>query len=49
MSYTMGEVVEKYLMFLVSSIKTAAIKSGEYKNTEIEAVTITAPVGIADG
>lgn len=47
--YTISEVIEKYLTFLISEIKSAAIKSGEYSNTDIEMITITAPVGIAAG
>ncbi len=47
--YTLSEVIEKYLMFLISEVKAAAVKSGEYSNTDIEAITITAPVGIAQG
>lgn len=41
------DVIEKYLTFLVTKIKEGAIKSHEFQNTEIEAVTITAPVGIS--
>ena len=47
--YTLSQVIEKYLTYLITEIKNAAIRSGEYSNTEIEAVTITAPVGIASG
>ena len=47
--YRLSEVIEKYLTFLINEIRTAAIRSGEYANNEIEAVTITAPVGIASG
>ena len=47
--YTIQQIIEKYLTFLISEIKRAAIDSGEYANTEIEAITITAPVGISSG
>lgn len=47
--YTLSEVIEKFLAYLINEIKVAAVKSGEYKNSDIEAVTITAPVGIASG
>lgn len=47
--FTLSEVIEKYLTYLIGEIKSAAVKSGEYSNTDIEAVTITAPVGIASG
>lgn len=47
--YTVGQVIEKYLTYIISEVRAAAIRSGEYRNTEIEGVTITAPVGIADG
>ena len=47
--YTLQQVIEKYLAFLISGIKKAAIECGEYKNTDIEAVTVTAPVGISSG
>lgn len=45
--FAIGEVIEKYMTFLVSKIREGAIKSGEFSNNEIEAVTITAPVGIS--
>ncbi len=47
--FTLSEIIEKYLTFLIGEIKSAAVRSGEYSNTDIEAVTITAPVGIASG
>lgn len=47
--YTIQQVIEKYLTFLVSEVKMAAVRSGEFENTDIEAVTITAPVGISSG
>ncbi len=45
--FAIVDVIEKYLTFLVSKIREGAIKSGEFSNNEIEAVTITAPVGIS--
>lgn len=45
--YTMDAIIEKYLAYLISEVRTAAMKSGEFKNNDIEAITITAPVGIA--
>lgn len=48
-SYTIKDIVRKYLMYLVAQAKSAAIQSGEFSNTNIEGVTITAPVGIAEG
>ena len=45
--FAICEVIEKYLTYLVSKIREGAIKSGEFSNNEIDAVTITAPVGIA--
>lgn len=47
--YTIQQIIEKYLAYLISEVKSAAIRSGEYKNTNIEAVTITVPVGISSG
>ncbi len=47
--YTIGEVIEKYLAFLISEAKKGAVKSGEFSNTDIEAITVTAPVGISKG
>lgn len=47
--YTLSQVINKFLAYLISEVKTAAVRSGEYENSDIEAVTITAPVGIADG
>ena len=48
-SYTIKDIVRKYLMYLVAQAKSAAIQSGEFSNAIIEGVTITAPVGIAEG
>ncbi len=47
--YTVREVIRKYLAFLLEEVKTAAVKSGEFRNTDFEALTVTAPVGIAEG
>lgn len=47
--YTVSQVIEKFLAYLIGEIRMAAVKSGEYRSSEIEAITITAPVGIASG
>ena len=47
--YTICEVIEKYLTYLVGEIRMAAVNSGEFQNTDIDMLTITAPVGIASG
>lgn len=49
MEYTLGEIIEKYLTYLVSEVRRGARDSGEFKSDMIEAVTVTAPVGIAKG
>ena len=48
-NYTIKDIVRKYLMYLIAQAKSAAIQSGEFSNTNIEWVTITVPVGIAEG
>lgn len=48
-TFTMGEIVKKFLMYLLAQAKNAAIKSGEFENSKYEAITIAAPVGIAGG
>lgn len=45
--YTISQVIEKFLTYLIAEIRAAAVNSGEFSNNEIEAVTITAPIGIA--
>ena len=47
--YVVKDVIKKYLAFLIGEVKKGAIKSGEFQNTEVESITITAPVGIAQG
>ena len=47
--YLVKDVIKKYLAFLIGEVKKGAIKSGEFQNTEVESITITAPVGIAQG
>ena len=47
-NYSIKEVVKKFLTYLIEQAKEAGAKSGEFSNTDIEGVTITAPVGIAD-
>ncbi len=42
----LSEIIEKYLTFLVSEIRTVTIRR-EFQNNKIEAVTITVSVGIA--
>ncbi len=48
-SYTISEVVKKYLTYLITEARNAAIRSGEFTNTDIEAVTISSPIGISGG
>ncbi len=48
-TYTIKEVLKKYLTFLLAKAKDNAKRSGEFSNIDIERVTITAPVGIAEG
>ena len=47
--YLLKDIIEKYLTYLVSEVRRGARDSGEFKSDEIDAVTITAPVGIAQG
>lgn len=47
--YTIRQVIQKYLAFLLGEVKAAAVRSGEFRSTEFESLTITAPVGIAEG
>ena len=47
--YALSEIIEKFIAYLFSEAKKGATDFGEFQNTEIEEVTITAPVGIADG
>lgn len=47
--YLLKDIIEKYLTYLVSKIRQGARDSGEFKSDEIDTVTITAPVGIAQG
>ena len=47
--YLLREIIEKYIAFLISEAKKGAADFGEFANTEIEEITITAPVGIAEG
>jgi len=48
-SYLLREVIEKFIAYLFSEAKKGAADFGEFGNTEFEEVTITAPVGIAEG
>lgn len=47
--YTVRGVVKKYLTYLLKQAKADAVKCGEFENPEIEAVTVTAPIGISGG
>lgn len=47
--YLLKDIIEKYLTYLVSEVRRGARDSGEFKSDEIDAVTVTAPVGIAQG
>lgn len=47
--YSVRGVVKKYLIYLLNQAKADAIKCGEFENPDIEAVTITAPIGISGG
>lgn len=46
--FSLKEIAEKYIGYLIDIIQKAARDSGEFDNIEIEEVTITAPVGIAN-
>ncbi len=48
-NFTVAEVVEKYLTYLLKRAASDAAKCGEFDNPEIEGVTISAPVGISGG
>ncbi len=47
--YLLRNVIEKYLAYLIKSVKEAAVLNGNFDNTNIEAITITTPIGIASG
>ena len=47
--YVVKDVIKKFLAYIIGEVKKGAIKSGEFQNTEVESITITAPVGIAQG
>ena len=47
--YLLRDVIEKYVAYLIKSAKDAAIANGNFSNTDIEAMTITTPIGIAKG
>ena len=47
--FLLKDVIKKYLIYLINEAKASVIKNGEILNTQIEAVTITAPIGIANG
>lgn len=48
-SFTVRDVVKKYLAYLLRQAKSDAVKCGEFENPEIEGVTVSAPVGISGG
>lgn len=48
-SYTIKYIVKQYLLYLIAQAKVAANQINESINTDVEGVTITAPVGIAEG
>lgn len=49
-SFTIGQIVEKYIGYLIFQAKVMAEKSGEFEPDErIEQIVITAPVGIDKG
>ncbi len=47
--YLLRDVIKKYLTYIISETVKGAVEFGEFDNTEIEDVTITAPVGISNG
>ncbi len=48
-SFTYSYIIERYLAFLIDEIRRGAQQSGSVENTEVEAVTVTVPVGISHG
>lgn len=48
-SYTLREILKKYLSYLITEAKREAEERQLVKNTEIERVTVAAPVGISAG
>ncbi len=47
--YTVAQVIEKFLTYLVAKVRKGAMDSGEFQDDRIEALAVTAPVGIAKG
>lgn len=47
--YLLEDIIGKYVMYLVKSVKDEIANSGDVSNTDIEVLTITKPVGIAEG
>lgn len=47
--YLLEDIIGKYVMYLVKSVKDEAANTGNVSNTDIEVLTITKPVGIAEG
>ena len=48
-TYTVREILKKYLKFLIDEGKASALSAGGISNPELEKITIAAPVGIASG
>lgn len=48
-SYTLGDVIKKYVAFILDEVKNRVEQSGEFESSQIAGVAITAPVGIASG
>lgn len=47
--YLLEDIIGKYVMYLVKSVKDEISNSGDVDSTDIEVLTITKPVGIAEG
>lgn len=47
--YLLRDVIEKYVSYLIKTVKESAISNGNFDNTDIEAMTITTPIGISSG
>lgn len=47
--FILEDIIGKYVMYLVQSVKKQAAETGNVDNTDIEVLTITKPVGIAEG
>ena len=47
--FVLEDIIGKYVMYLVKSVKDQVAETGNVENTNIEVLTITKPAGIADG